>query len=222
MSSSLDTASASDAERRTKRPRLRGRRRILTVASIALALLGGSVAESGAAFAQPPSAQCPAACYAGAPAGVQQVDWDDANEAATWWANNNVDFNAASVRSGWSWYHRIDAHPGGGWPDSFWGQNWYAFYEPGIGRDQFIYYGGTFHDRAGLVTQAERNHGVSSNDAWQSSAVNGNSPYVEYDIDYYGSANDPRNARRLVRNTRTGNVYATFDHYQTFYYLGHF
>ncbi|GAA2518705.1 ribonuclease domain-containing protein [Streptomyces longisporus] len=221
MSSSLDTASASDAERRTKRPRLRGRRRILTVASVVLALMGGVIAEAGTASAQPPAAQCPAACYAGPPAGVQQVDWDDANIAATWWANNNIDFSRV-VRSGWSRYYRIDGAQGHGWPDAFWGRNWYGFYEPGVGRDQFIYYGGTFNDNAGVITRAEINHGVSSNDAWQSSQVHGNSPYVEYDIDYYGSAGASRNARRLVRNTRSGNVYATFDHYNSFYYLGRF
>lgn len=43
MPPSLAPAPAPDAERRTDKPRLRGRRRVLTVISVLLALLGGVI-----------------------------------------------------------------------------------------------------------------------------------------------------------------------------------
>ncbi|MFM9596617.1 hypothetical protein DF268_02315 [Streptomyces sp. V2] len=49
---------APDAERRTNKSRLRGRRRVLTVAKVLLALLGGVIAGTSPAFAQTPPGSC--------------------------------------------------------------------------------------------------------------------------------------------------------------------
>lgn len=219
MSSSLDTASASDTESRTK-PRLRGRRRILTVAGVLLALVGGVIAEGGAASAQSPTGYCTQTCN-NPPFGVTHAAWNQALEAADFWANHSIDFNQV-VRSGWSSYYRLDRGHGG-WPDQFWGRNWYGYYEPSQGRDQFVYYGGTYNDYNGLVTGFEHHRGVSGNNAWQSSASSGNAPYVEYDVDYYNTPGSSRNSpARIVRNPRSGNTYVSYDHYSSFYFLGRF
>ncbi|MFJ8026794.1 hypothetical protein [Streptomyces sp. NPDC096311] len=69
-------------------------------------------------------------------------------------------------------------------------------------------------------------HGASSSQAYStytdSNGVTHYSPYVEYDIDYYNAPGSSRNSRRLIRNPNTGNAFVTYDHYQSFYYLGRF
>ncbi len=90
MSTALDQASAPDAER-PKKPPIRGRRRILIIAGVLLSLLGGTVAESGVAIAAPPPGQCTRWC--GQPpsgSGITNGEWDAAEEAANWWANNHI------------------------------------------------------------------------------------------------------------------------------------
>lgn len=225
MSSNLVPASASDAERRTK-PGLRGRRRILTVVSLLLALVSGVIADSGAAFAQPPTAPCPCnSAQNPSPQGVTQGDWNDAREAADFWANHEIDFFAVNWSNARS-YYVLEPNVGHGWPGQNHGRQWFGYWEPAVHRTQFIYYGGTYNDYNGVVTQMERNRGVAANRAYSTFTnrigFTHMSSYVEYDLDYYGAARSGRNARRIVRNFITGDVYATFDHYVTFHYLGHF
>jgi hypothetical protein len=217
LSSSLDTASASDAERRTKRPRLRGRRRILTVASIALALLGGTVAESGAAFAQAPPGACAQSCN-NAPPGVAQADWNEAVMAADFWANHYIDWNSV-VRRNHGQYRILQQWTGHGWPGQADGNRWYG-YHTGNGYG-FTYYGGTYNDWNGLLTAFDQRHGGNSTTSYQTGGGR-TAPYVEYDISAYNAPNSRRDAWRLVRNPNNGNTYATFDHYSSFYYLGRF
>ncbi|MFF4799948.1 hypothetical protein ACFY1U_16290 [Streptomyces sp. NPDC001351] len=218
MSSSLDTVSASDAERRTKRPRLRGRRRILAVASIALALLGGTVAESGAAFAQSPPGACTQWCN-NPPAGVNQQDWNEAVMAADFWANHYIDWNSR-VNYGWGQYRILQPWNGHGWPGRGDGQRWYA-YRDGRGYG-YVYYGGEYEDRNGFLTQFDIGaHGGNSSTSYQH-GPNGPSSYIEYDINGHNAPNDPRDAWRIVRNVNNGNTYATFDHYNSWNYLGRY
>lgn len=224
MSSTLVEASAPDAERR-KTPRLRGRRRILTVASLLLALVGGAVAESGTALAQTPPGTCTQTCHH-PPAGVSQAEWDGALEAASFWANHYIDFNAVvRYRSGWriNSYYRLDPWASHGWPPARFGNQWFGYRDTHTHRDQFLYYGGTFNDNQGLVSAIEQARGIRADRAF-SSDNRRTAPYVEYDLDYWdqpwGVPN--RGIRRLVRNPNSGNVYVTFNHYTSFYYLGHF
>jgi hypothetical protein len=212
LPSSLAEASAPDAERRTK-PRLRGRRRVLTVVGMLLALVGGVVAESGTAAAQPPPGQCGAWCN-NPPAGVSQAEWNEALRAASFWSNHAID-----AYPNWGVGH-LDDSAGRGWPGQNGGRRWFDFWNTNQHRNQYIYYGGRFNDYNGDVAFLEqRGQGVSPNRAF--STGNGRTaPYVEYDIDEYGSTGVRRNARRIVRNPLTGNTYATFDHYRTFAWLG--
>lgn len=200
------------------KPRRRGRRQALTVASVLLAVLGGVVAGSGTASAQTLPGACSALCNQ-RPSWVDQDDWDAAVEAANFWANNNVDHNQV-VRSGIRSYYVISGSRSG-WPGQHDGGQWFAFREPGHSNNQFVYYGGVYNDWNGLISNIEHNRGVSGSRAY---STNGHSlaPYVEYDISYYAQPNSQRNALRLVRNPNSGNVYLSTDHYQTFTFLGHF
>lgn len=224
MSSPLASASAPDADRRTK-PRLRGHRRVLTVASVLLALVGGAIADSGTAFAQPPSGTCTQTCN-NPPAGITAADWNAALEAADFWANHQIDWMATNWSGGRSYYHLND-DAGRGWPGQRYGNQWFGYWEPSVHRTQFIYYGGVYNDWNGNLSWFEQTaHGGTTSNSYSTYrdrfGITHNAPYVEYDIDYYGAARTQRNARRIIRNPNTGNVFATFDHYQSFEYLGRF
>ncbi|MFK0113012.1 hypothetical protein [Streptomyces sp. NPDC091217] len=207
-----------------KKPRLRGHRRALTVASMLLALVGGAIADSGAASAQTVPTlpgSCTQTCNR-PPSGVNQADWDDALDAADFWANHEINVFAV-VRYRLNSYYRLDFDRSRGWPGARQGNQWLGFWNGAANRDQFVYYGGTFNDYQGLVTTIEQARGVSASRAYQTSRQR-TAPYVEYDISYW---NQPwgvpnRGSWRLVRNPNSGNVYVTFDHYTSFYYLGHF
>ncbi|MEW2116839.1 hypothetical protein AB0945_16915 [Streptomyces sp. NPDC005474] len=77
---SASDPSAPSAQRPAKR-RLRGRRRALTIASLALALLGGALGQAGTAAASPPPGYCTQTCNQ-APAGLSNADRNAALEAA--------------------------------------------------------------------------------------------------------------------------------------------
>ncbi|WP_030949566.1 ribonuclease domain-containing protein [Streptomyces sp. NRRL S-646] len=149
------------------------------------------------------------------------ADWNAALDAANFWANHQIDWHQTDWSGGRSYYH-LDQWAGRGWPGQTTGNQWFGYWESATRRTEFVYYGGTYNDWNGLVSYAEQNlRGVSTSRAF-SSGNGRTAPYVEYDIDYYGAARSSRNARRIVRNPLTGNVVATFDHYQSFEYLGHF
>ncbi|MFE3856035.1 hypothetical protein ACFXPN_33510 [Streptomyces griseorubiginosus] len=209
------------AEERRPRPRLRGHRRILAVVGMLLALVGGVFADSGTAFAQPPSGSCTHTCN-NPPGGVSRADWNSALEAADFWANHVIDFHAVSYASGRS-YYRLDQWAGRGWPGQRTGNQWFGYWEPSIQRTEFVYYGGVYNDYNGDLAYHEQNQfHVPASRAF--STGNGRTaPYVEYDVDYHAAPNNAgRGLRRIIRNPNTGNTYVTYDHYQTFYYLGHY
>lgn len=218
MSVTLAQAPASDVERR-KKPRLRGRR-VLTIASMLLALAGGGViADAGTALAQPPSGACTHTCN-NPPAGVSVQEWNAALEAADFWANHTPDWHTLNYYRLRSYIH-LDNVAGRGWPGQGSGNRWFGYWEPSIQRTQFIYYGGVYNDWNGLLSNYEHQLGRSGSQAY-SSGNGRTAPYVEYDIDYYGAPNTQRNARRIVRNPLTGDTFATFDHYQSFEYMGRY
>ncbi|WP_327313500.1 ribonuclease domain-containing protein [Streptomyces sp. NBC_01235] len=204
---------------RGQRSRLRGHRRILSVVGMLLALVGGVAVDSGTAFAQPPSGSCTHTCN-NPPAGVSRADWNAANQAADFWANHTIDFHAVNYSGGRSYYH-LDQWAGRGWPGQATGGQWFGYWEPSLHRTQFVYYGGRFNDNGGNLANHEQNFlHVSASRAF--STGNGRTaPYVEYDLDYHNVVdNRARGQRRIVRNPNTGNTYVTYDHYQSFYYLG--
>jgi hypothetical protein len=224
MSSTLSPASASDAERRAK-PRLRGRRRILTVASVLLALTGGVLSDTGTAFAQPPAGYCTQTCN-NPPAGVSRAEWNAAIEAANFWSNHRIDFHTVNWAGGRSYYH-LDQIAGAGWPPRSTGNQWFGYWDWNLRHTEFIYYGGTYNDWNGNLSSFERGyHGGTTHNSYSTYrdrfGITHYSPYVEYDIDYYATPGSSRNARRVVRNSITGATFATFDHYSSWNYMGHF
>ncbi|WP_329218411.1 hypothetical protein OG352_19085 [Streptomyces sp. NBC_01485] len=224
MSSSLTTESAesadsaTDAERPTKR-RLRGRRRAVTFAGVLLALAGIMATDSGTAVAAAPPGACTQWCN-NPPPNVSVQNWNWAVEAADFWANHWADTTTTSWYGGRT-YYRLDQWAGHGWPGQTFGNRWYAYWDSRLHRDQYVYYGGVYNDYNGLLSNFEQVRGVSSSRAY---STNGRTtaPYVEYDIAYYNAPNTGRDAMRIIRNPNSGNVYATFDHYQSFDYLGHY
>ncbi|MFD7902363.1 hypothetical protein ACFV4F_07115 [Kitasatospora sp. NPDC059722] len=219
MSTALDPAPAPDAGR-PKKPGTSKRRRAMIVAGMVLALMGGAVSTANAVVPQP--VYCPQNCWQerNPPNGVNWGDWQDANSATAFWANYNIDWGNTTFG-----YRDLSPQWGHGWPAQVYGGTWYAYFEPNYSADRFIYYGGTFNDYGGNLTAEERAHGVGGAQAWATQGYGqsaNRAPYVEYDMDVYTQANPPggRNARRIVRNPNSGNVYVTFDHYNTFHYLG--
>ncbi|WP_157849651.1 hypothetical protein [Streptomyces novaecaesareae] len=151
MSTALDPAPAPDVDRRKKAP-LRGRRRILTVASVLLALVGGTVAQSAPAFAQPPTGACTQTCN-NPPGGISPQDWNAALEAADFWANHRIDWQTNTWNQGNS-YAWLTPAQNAGWPGQATGNRWFGYYETNQPNQhvQFIYYGGRFDDRDGLLS----------------------------------------------------------------------
>ncbi|PWG11142.1 hypothetical protein DF268_23435 [Streptomyces sp. V2] len=177
--------------------------------------LGLSTAAQAADGPQcPPTAQT---CRAEAPwrgeqpNGVSNEDWNGANTAAQFWSDHQT------VRQGSSGGHLVTGQ--GGWPGDTAGRGWYSF-TTGSWRNRttwWIYYGGQFWDRDNRVAHHEEfDYGVS---AWD--ANGGGGQYREYDVfAHTGTDSGIRGKVRIVRNTRNGHVYATFDHYGSFHYLG--
>ncbi|WP_198539522.1 ribonuclease domain-containing protein, partial [Streptomyces graminilatus] len=134
------------------------------------------------------------------------------------------------VWSNQNYYQRLRYQRGAGWPGWADGGHWYGYWEPaanwGRGANMFLYYGGTFHDYGNRVSNQEIQRGAGRSDAHASYTDRfgqwHRSTYVEYDIDFHSQARAGRDAPRIVRDFRTGDVYATFDHYNRFHYLGRF
>jgi len=194
---------------------MRGRR-ALTVAGVLLALVGGA---AGTAVAQPPPGQCRQWCNQ-PPSGnppISNQAWNDAERAADFWANHEIDPHVPQGRAG---IGRLEQQAGHGWPGQAGGNRWFDFWDSRAHADRYIYYGGRFNDREGNLAWFEQQRGVPSSRAF--STGNGRTaPYVEYDIDEHTSTrSQDRGLRRIVRNPLTGNVFVTFDHYQTFAWLG--
>ncbi|MFJ9900620.1 ribonuclease domain-containing protein [Streptomyces sp. NPDC091280] len=181
-----------------------------------LALVGGAVAEPSGAFAQAPPGQTNHG-FQNPPAGsgISQADWNEILRAAGFWSNVNID-----AYPNWGVGH-LEVEPGRGWPGQAGGNRWFDFWDSNAHANRYIYYGGRFNDYQGLVSNIERANGASSSQAHSTQGSNV-SPYVEYDIDEYTSTGVRRNARRIVRNPNTGNVYATTDHYNSFNLVGKF
>lgn len=228
MSDTLAQTSVPATQRHSK-PRLRGRRRLaLTAAGALLALIGaGGLVKAGTASAQPvnpPPGACTQTCNQ-PPSGVSTEDWNAALEAADFWANHYIDWNGWVRTGNWgSGVWTLEHWQGHGWPAAINGGHWYAIHSAvAPGRYDYLYYGGRFHDYGGLISNFERYHGGTAATSF-SSGSGRTAPYVEYDLDYWSSTSPAggRGARRIVRNPNTGNVYVTYDHYTSFYFLGRF
>ncbi|MFI9169326.1 hypothetical protein [Streptomyces lincolnensis] len=224
MSSTIAPDQARAEEERTKRRPLRRSHRMLTVVGVLLSLVAGVAATEGTASAQPPTSCY--TCHTQQPAGVTAQDWHDAQDAANFWSNRHINWSEAtwrSTRSGFHWdsYYRLD-NGGPGWPDPPTGyQGWFYLQYPNTNTQRFMYTGGTYRDDSHILRNAEMGRGVTPGNA-QGGAQSG---YREYDIDSHtgpGGRGVSRGQRRIVRNIHSGHVYATFDHYKTFHYLGHF
>ncbi|MFE2407243.1 hypothetical protein ACFXDE_02735 [Kitasatospora sp. NPDC059408] len=222
MSTALDPAPAPAAERQKKPRAWRRHRSVLAIAGMALALLGTTVDTASATV--PQSVYCPQNCWQirTPPNGINWGQWQDANSAAAFWGNYNIDWGHTTFG-----YYDVSPQWGHGWPAQVYGGTWYAYFEADVSADRFIYYGGTFNDYAGQITGFERARGVGSSQAWSTPGYGGTgnrSPYVEYDMDSWTNTRPAggRGDRRIVRNPNTGHTYVTFDHYNTFYYLGNF
>lgn len=220
---STGQTSAPPGERK-KKPRPRRLGRALAVAGMAFALLGGTIETASATV--PQDVYCPHDCWQ-----VQQIpnnitwgQWQDANSAAAFWANYNFSWGNYERAPNGTDYNRISYQRYHGWPDQVYGGRWVGYWEGQWRQSRFIYYGGLYNDYGHQVTTAEASRGVSSANAfstWRDYSGSHTAPYVEYDMDAYNGPTG-RNDRRLVRNPRTGHVYVTFNHYNTFYYLGRF
>ncbi|WP_416973698.1 hypothetical protein [Streptomyces sp. 4F14] len=193
-------------------------RRTLTIAGVMLALVGGA---AGSAIAAPPPGACTQWCNnppPGAPR-ISTQEWNDAVEAADFWANHDIDRFVPRGKLG---VGRLNPQLAHGWLPQEDGGRWFDFWNGRAGTDRFIYYGGRFNDRDGTLAGLEQHRGEPSSRAF--STGNGRTaPYVEYDIDERTSSRSQnRGLRRIIRNPLTGNVFATFDHYQTFSWLGEY
>ncbi|MEW2119289.1 ribonuclease domain-containing protein [Streptomyces sp. NPDC005474] len=220
---STDQTSAPPAERK-KKPRPRRLGRALAIAGMAFALLGGTIETASATV--PAEVFCPHDCWQeqNIPAGVNWGQWQDANSAAAFWANYNFQWGYYEYTPNGTAYDRISWHRYQGWPAQVYGGRWVGYWEGSRQQSRFMYYGGLYNDYGRQVSNEERRRGVGAADAYSTFTDNWgrhNAPYVEYDMDAYTSPTG-RNDRRLVRNPRTGHVYVTFDHYNTFHYLGRF
>ncbi|MHC5903632.1 hypothetical protein ACVNF4_06915 [Streptomyces sp. S6] len=163
-----------------------------------------------------PTQTCPAeAPWRGSqPGNVSDQDWRAAVTAADFW--NTHDINRANglnelVTSENPQYHQ-------GWPGDTNGRGWYSFTTGSWPRrtTHWIYYGGVFQDRGGQVANQEAGFHVPNMYTDGSTGA-----YREYDtLSHESTGSNIRGTMRIVRNIYTGHVYATFDHYNTFHYLG--
>ncbi|GAA3804781.1 hypothetical protein GCM10022403_043370 [Streptomyces coacervatus] len=216
---------------RVKRPlssRLKAHARKAAIPAMLLSITIGGVgvsatahAAEGPSCASLPAQTCPAqAPQRGAqPSNVSDQDWRGAVTAADFWNTHGVDtFHGM---------HELVTHENqhftGGWPGGTGRSDagWYHFYTGSFWNRQthWIWYGGVFQDRGVQLQHLEQSFGVSA-----ANANGGHNVYREYDMLAYTGGAAPGSGRRgtyrIVRNTHTGHVYATFDHYRTFHYLG--
>ncbi|MGN9755773.1 hypothetical protein [Streptomyces sp. SD31] len=216
MSSSLAEASAPDTEARRK-ARLRGHHRVLAIVGVLLSLMTGVLTTAGTASAQP-SQQCSAVCQA--PAGFTQQSWNNVLGWAHYWANHNVNWGAVNWHNSTA-YYRIDSTPGRGWPSHSNPRSWYSTGSQANNNVRYIFIGGQYRDNSHALQNEEMYRGVAAGNA-----VGGaNTVYEEYDMASFttpGGQGVNRGAIRMVRNTISGHVYVTFDHYSTFYFVGRF
>jgi len=232
MSPSSESSESSGSSGRSLSSRLRARARKVAVPAVLLGLTVGGVglsatahAAEGPSCASVPGQTCPAPGPAAdplpsrgsQPAGVSTQQWRGATTAATFWGNEGI-----STASG-DRYHLVmrgqTGYPGQGWPGntSTNARAWYHFETGSSWRPEhhYIVYGGVFQDRDHRIENLEESHHVTQNNASGSNAV-----YREYDVNSWSTATANRGRERIVRNVRNGHVYATFDHYGSFHYLG--
>lgn len=226
---STEVLEAPRAER-TLSSRLKAHARKAAIPALLLSITFGGIGVSTTAHAASapscttvPAQTCPAqAPLRGAQPNVRGItdrDWRGAVTAAGFWNTHGVDH--------FHGMHELVTHENqhftGGWPGGTGRSDagWYHFTTGSWLHRQthWIWYGGVFRDRNQQLERLERSFGVS-----QSRANGANGVYREYDMLAYTRANAPgsgtRGTYRIVRNTHTGHVYATFDHYKTFHYLG--
>lgn len=212
--------------------RLRAHARKATIPAMLLGLTFGSVgvattahAASGPSCQSVPNQTCPAPgpsadplpARGSQPAGVSSQQWRGATSAAQFWNTEGI----SNIRG--DRFHLVmrgqNGYPGQGWPGDTNpnARSWYHFETGGSWRPQqhYIVYGGVFQDRDHRIQNLEQSHHVSSNDASGSNSV-----YREYDVNAWSTSTANRGTERIVRNVRNGHVYATFDHYGSFHYLG--
>lgn len=193
----------------------------MIAASVLVALTGGLVAGGGSASAQTPPGNCNSVCNQAPPPSVSEHQWDNAVRAADFWANHQTDRHDMIRTGASSSVPTLIYHGGSGWPPASQGDQWYGYWDSRQHANEFVYTGGRYDDSDGLLSWAEQNRGASSSRA-HSSHPGSPAPYVEYDLDAYQRPGAARSGSRLIRNPSTGNVYATFDHYQSFNFLGRF
>lgn len=221
---------------RAKRPlssRLKAHARKAAIPAMLLSVtLGGVGVSTTAHAAEAPSCSttpnthvtCPAqAPYRGTrptnnPA-ITPQNWNGALSAATFWSMHGINhFNGLHelVTEGNPQYH-------GGWPGDTARSavGWYHWTTGTFLRREtnWIWYGGVFNDRNHRLSNLEASFGVPASRRQGVHQV-----YREYDMLGYTTGQRPgsgsRGQYRIVRNVDTGHVYATFDHYTSFHYLG--
>ncbi|MET9865437.1 MULTISPECIES: ribonuclease domain-containing protein [unclassified Streptomyces] len=151
------------------------------------------------------------------PAGISDQQWNGAIAAANFWNIEGIS-NAPGDR-----FHLVmrgqHGFPGQGWPGDTNpnARSWYHFETGSSWRPvhHYIVYGGVFQDREHRVQHLEESHHVQPNNASGSNGV-----YREYDVHAWSRTAASRGQERIVRNVHNGHVYATFDHYGSFHYLG--
>ncbi|MFI9172101.1 hypothetical protein [Streptomyces lincolnensis] len=219
--------------RRTLSSRLKAHARKAVIPAVLLGITIGSVGVSATAHAAEgpscfsvPGQTCPAPGPAAdplpqrqtqEPAGVSSQQWRGATTAANFWNAEGIS-NAPGDR-----FHLVmrgqHGFPGQGWPGntSTNARAWYHFETGSSWRPEhhYIVYGGVFQDREHRIQNLEESHHVRPNNASGSNSV-----YREYDITSWSQTTANRGRERIVRNVRNGHVYATFDHYGSFHYLG--
>lgn len=221
--SSPHALSSTPAAKQYTRPRSGGRPTILAVLGVLLSLMAGLVATPGAANAATNTCPC-----------LTQQQTRDAQATASFWANHRPDYNHQIVylRMGNRTFAYTDLQPdnGNGWPTA--ARGWYAFWSNADSDHHYIFLGGVYNDNSRALERAEIRRGVAARLATGSHGGATTSHYEEYDIYQHNTpgirsngtsqAAGYRGAARLVRNWATGHVYATFDHYSTFHYIGNY
>ncbi|MEU0589500.1 ribonuclease domain-containing protein [Streptomyces sp. NPDC006132] len=217
---------------RTLSSRLKAYVRKAAIPALLLSVTIGGVGASTAAHAAEgpscysvPGQTCPAPGPAAdplpwrgsQPAGISNQQWNGAISAANFWNIEGIS-NAPGDR-----FHLVSrgeqGFPGQGWPGDTNpnARHWYHFETGSSWRrvHHYIVYGGVFQDREHRIQRLEESHHVQPSNASGSNGV-----YREYDVNAWSQPSSSRGQERIVRNVRNGHVYATFDHYGSFHYLG--
>jgi hypothetical protein len=224
--------SATPRVKRTLSSRLKAHARKAVIPAMLLSVTIGGVgvsatahAAEGPSCASVPGQTCPAPGPAAdplpqrgpQPAGVSNQQWRGFTTAADFWSREGVSNVPGDP------YHLVmqgqRGYPGQGWPGntSANARHWYHFETGGSWRPEhhYIVYGGVFQDRDHRIQNLEESHHVQP-----SNASGSNSVYREYDVNSWSHTTASRGQERIVRNVRNGHVYATFNHYGSFHYLG--